>query len=333
MPDLISIIMPVYNAENFLQECLESIKQQSHTNWELIAVDDFSTDASFKVLEEASSFDNRIRVLKNTEKGIIPALSLALKSADGSFITRMDSDDIMPPDRLSTMLEASRAAPPKTLVSGLVKYFSKDEVSDGYQIYEHWLNANILTENPWKSVYRECIIASPCWMCKTEELKHMGGFENLEYPEDYDLVFQWYKNNFTVKAINQTLLLWREHPARTSRNSENYAQAAFFNLKVKRFIENEIKEEQTVLWGSSIKARLTARILLERNIEFLWMDLHPEKYPDGIFGKEILHFKHLEKLSKAKLILTVYPPPEEMRKMETYLHKFGYAEGENYWYF
>lgn len=333
MPDLISIIMPVYNAENFLQECLESIKQQSHTNWELIAVDDFSTDASFKVLEEASSFDSRIRVLKNTRKGIIPAILLALKSTDGSFITRMDSDDIMPPDRLTTMLETLRAESSKTVVTGLVKYFSKDEVSDGYRTYEHWLNANILTENPWKSVYRECIIASPCWMCKTEELKQMGGFENLEYPEDYDLVFQWYKNDFTVKAINQTLLHWREHPARTSRNSENYAQAAFFNLKVKRFIENEVREQRIVLWGSGIKSRLTASILLEGNIDFLWMDLHPEKYPDGIFGKKILHFTQLEKHTKTKLILTVYPPPEEMQKMETYLHKFGYAEGENYWYF
>src|SRR5690606_20054477 len=188
MPDLISIIMPVYNAESFLHECLESIKQQSHTHWELIAVDDFSTDASFKILEEASSFDSRIKVLKNTEKGIIPALSLALKNVKGTFITRMDSDDIMPPDRLSIIGDALQNAPAKTVVTGLVKYFSQSEVSEGYQSYEKWINKNILSENPWRSVYRECIIASPCWMCRTEELKSTGGFKNLDYPEDYDLV-------------------------------------------------------------------------------------------------------------------------------------------------
>ena len=333
MPDLISIIMPVYNAERFLHECLESINQQSHTHWELIAVDDFSTDASFKILEEASCFDSRIKVLKSSKKGIIPALSLALKSAKGTFITRMDSDDKMPADRLSVMAETLRNAPPKTLVTGLVKYFSDSEVSEGYQLYERWINENILSQNPWAAVYRECIIASPCWMCKTEELKSIGGFENLNYPEDYDLVFQWYKHGFAIKAINQHLLYWREHPARTSRNSDNYEQEAFFKLKVTRFIENELTGENLVLWGTGVKGRLTAQLLLEKSIRFIWMDLNPEKYPNGISGQTILPFQETENLDKVKLILAVYPPEKEKLKMEKYLKKNGFSEGSNYWYF
>lgn len=333
MPDLISIIMPVYNAERFLHECLESIKQQSHTHWELIAVDDFSTDASFKILEEASSFDSRIKVLKNSTKGIIPALSLALKSAKGTFVTRMDADDVMPLDRLSIMVEALQNAPPKTVVTGLVKYFSDREVSEGYQLYERWINENILSKNPWTAVYRECIIASPCWMCRTEELKAIGSFDNLEYPEDYDLVFHWYKNGFAVKALNQTLLHWREHPSRTSRNSDNYAQKAFFKLKVKRFVENELTDENLVLWGTGVKARLTAQLLLEKSIHFTWMDLHPEKYPNGIFDQTILSFKEIVNLKNAKLILAVYPLEKEKQKMENYLLEKGFEEGKNYWYF
>lgn len=334
MPDnLVSIIMPVYNAAPFLADCLKSIQQQSYTNWELIAIDDFSTDASFKLLEEASSFDDRIKIIKNTEKGIIPALSLALKNVSGFFITRMDADDIMPPERISTMTSAFEDAPSKTVVTGLVEYFSNIEVSAGYKAYQNWLNQNIQSKNPWANVYRECIIASPCWMMRAEELKAAGGFDNLEYPEDYDLVFRLFKNQFQIKALPELLLKWREHPARTSRNSEDYAQDSFFKLKVKRFIEFENITENLVLWGTGIKARLTAKILLEESTSFIWMDLHPEKYPNGIFGQAILPFRKTEKMKNVKLILAVYPPKKEKVKMESYLGSLELIKGENYWYF
>ncbi len=334
MPDnLVSIIMPVYNAAPFLADCLKSIQQQSFSNWELIAIDDFSTDASFKVLEEASSFDRRIRVIKNTKKGIIPALSLSLKNANGHFITRMDADDIMPADRLLKMVEALKAASPKTVITGLVDYFSSTEVSQGYKTYQDWLNKNIQAENPWVSVYRECIIASPCWMLQTQELRDIGGFDSLEYPEDYDLVFRLFKNQFQIKALPEVLLKWREHPARTSRNSEDYAQESFFKLKVKRFLEFEKPFENLVLWGTGVKARLTAKLLLENSTPFTWMDLHPEKYTDGIFDQIILPFREIEEMEKVKLILAIYPAKKEKLKMENYLKSLSLKEVEAYWYF
>lgn len=333
MPDLISIIMPVYNAAPFLRECLDSIKQQSHQNWELIAVDDFSTDASFKILEEASFFDSRIKVYQNTNKGIIPALSLAFSKVQGTYTTRMDTDDLMPPGRLQKMHHTIKYSPPKTVVSGLVEYFSDKVVSEGYLQYQDWLNDNLLSKNPWKGIYRECIIASPCWMCRTNELKSIGGFEDLKYPEDYDLVFKWFNNGYSIEPINEVLLHWREHPDRTSRNSENYAQPSFFNLKTQRFLENEAGSGCIVLWGAGVKARLVASILMEQQIDFRWMDLHPDNYPDGILNKEIEHFKQIESIKNPRLILTVYPPQKEKAELEKYLLQIGLNEGESYWYF
>src|SRR5690606_16328255 len=118
-------------------------------------------------------------------------------------------------------------------------------------------------------------------------------------------------HGFAIKAINQTLLYWREHLTRTSRNSDNYAQEAFFKLKVKRFLENEITDQNLVLWGTGVKARITAQLLLEKSICFIWMDLHPEKYPKGILGQPILPFQEIENLDNVKLILAVYPPEKE----------------------
>lgn len=239
----------------------------------------------------------------------------------------------MPQGRLLKMKRALDSAPPKTVVSGRVKYFADEEVSDGYKHYESWLNNNLLSENPWKNVYRECIVASPCWMMRTAELRSIGGFSNLQYPEDYDLVFKWYQNSYSILAIDEVLLHWREHPERTSRNSENYTQETFFNLKVEKFVECEIDGNTLILWGTGTKAKLIARLLLAKSISFRWMDLHPQKYPHGILNQPIFDFREIERMQNIKLILAIYPPEEERLKLEYYLKVRELKAGMDYWYF
>ena len=97
---LVSILTPFKNTASFLPECIESIKNQTYTNWELLIIDDGSNDSSFEIVQDYKNNDQRIKLFKNTGKGIIAALQLALKKANGALITRMDSDDIMPPNKL-----------------------------------------------------------------------------------------------------------------------------------------------------------------------------------------------------------------------------------------
>ena len=98
--------MPVYNAAHWLEACLESIINQTHTNFEVIAVDDFSTDNSLEILKKCSQQDDRIHYYQNSDKGIIPALQLALSKSTAELITRMDADDIMPPQKLEWLYDA-----------------------------------------------------------------------------------------------------------------------------------------------------------------------------------------------------------------------------------
>jgi glycosyltransferase involved in cell wall biosynthesis len=93
---LISILTPFKNTEIYLAECIDSIINQSYSNWELIIIDDHSTDSSYELVENYAKNDERITLLKNNGTGIISALKLALEHSKGDFITRMDSDDIMP---------------------------------------------------------------------------------------------------------------------------------------------------------------------------------------------------------------------------------------------
>jgi glycosyltransferase involved in cell wall biosynthesis len=102
-PQLISIIMPVKNAGKFLHECLQSVKDQTEVNWELIAVNDNSTDYSKEILQHFAQNDARIKVLDNQGSGIISALHTGYQITRGNFIHRMDADDVMPIIKLKVL--------------------------------------------------------------------------------------------------------------------------------------------------------------------------------------------------------------------------------------
>ncbi len=119
----ISILMPVKNTDQFLIECLESIINQTETDFEFIAIDDHSTDESYSILKEYSLKDKRFKVFKNSGNGIIEALRLAYSKSSGNYITRMDSDDIMSLDKLKVLKSNLSACGSGHIALGKVKYY------------------------------------------------------------------------------------------------------------------------------------------------------------------------------------------------------------------
>lgn len=102
---LVSVIMPVYNAELFLHDAIESILHQTHQNWELIAIDDGSKDNSYKILKTYAKKDRRIKVFKNgLNQGIGNTVNTILSKTRGNYIARQDADDISHPERLEKQL-------------------------------------------------------------------------------------------------------------------------------------------------------------------------------------------------------------------------------------
>jgi len=132
---LVSILMPAKNASLFLGECIDSIIAQSYKDWELIVVDDNSSDDTAQILADYSSRDNRIQCFSNAGSGIIAALQLAFSESYGSYITRMDADDKMSADKLALMTAALHKKGRGHVAVGLVKYFSADGVGEGYRRY------------------------------------------------------------------------------------------------------------------------------------------------------------------------------------------------------
>jgi glycosyltransferase involved in cell wall biosynthesis len=322
--------MPMRNAEVFLTECILSIQKQQFESWELIIINDHSTDKSVEIATSIANKDTRISIYHNPSKGIISALNLAFEKSKGHYISRMDADDIMPLDRLHIMMTEILSSKGKTIVTGLVNYFSDVDVSKGYLKYENWINTVNSEGTQWQNVYRECVIASPNWIVNKEDLKLIGGFKNLIYPEDYDLVLKWYTMSFQIKVIQETTLFWREHSKRTSRNSNNYSQQKFFELKLNVFINHDLGSGQLVLWGTEKKGRLTASIFDKRGIDFLWMDLKNGK--NKIDSHKTSNFRNIESIQNPRLLISAYPNNKERQQIESYLNSLDMKLGIDYWY-
>lgn len=107
---MVSVIIPVYNAEMFITRCLESIIGQTYQEIEIILVNDGSKDNSLSILREYESGDNRIKVLSQENKGVAAARNIGLRSASGDFILYVDSDDWIEPNMIARLLELADGA-------------------------------------------------------------------------------------------------------------------------------------------------------------------------------------------------------------------------------
>jgi glycosyltransferase involved in cell wall biosynthesis len=282
----VSIIMPVRNGIPFLQECLDSIRNQTYTNWELLVVNDHSTDETQQILEQYAEFDSRIKPTHNSGIGIINALNTGYSLSNGEYITRMDADDIMPINKLETLLILLLNKADNSVATGHVKYFSSSGVKEGYKSYEHWLNNLCTNKNHNQNIYKECVIASPAWMMRRDHFDSIGGFNSDTYPEDYDLCFRMYEHGVNIVSSPTVVHHWRDHENRTSRNDENYADNRFLDLKLFYFQKIELPKYQAIiLIGAGKKGKSVAKFLKDQAITFLWVTNNPKKIGIDIYGK------------------------------------------------
>ncbi len=330
---LISILIPYKNVESFLDECIESIISQTYQNWEVIAINDNSTDRSRYILDKYTLLDSRIKTYDNNGSGIIPALQYAYSLCNGLYITRMDSDDIMAPNKLEVLYNSLQNKGTGNIAVGLVKYFSKTGVNNGYERYEKWLNKLTLTGDNYSEIYKECVIPSPCWMVHKEDLDLVDAFNPNKYPEDYDLAFRFYKNKLNCIPCNQIVHHWRDYDTRTSRTSKHYAQNYFLDIKLNYFLELEYKTNTTIIvWGAGKKGKDIAKKLINNNTPFMWVCDNPKKIGRDIYNQKLLHFSAISSLKKIKIIITV-ANSKEQENIKTILNSKKLKPMKDYFFF
>lgn len=330
---LVSILVPFKNTERFLAACIQSVIEQTFQNWEMILIDDGSTDGSYNTVNAFAEQDARIQLFKNLGSGIIDALQLALSKSKGEFITRMDSDDIMMPNKIEVLANNLLTHGKKHVAVGLVKYFAEGGVKPGYKSYENWLNKLTRTGSNYNEIYKECVIPSPCWMVYRTDLLACDAFNPHIYPEDYDLTFRFYKSGYKCIPCNEILHQWRDYSTRTSRTHIHYAQNHFTSLKINHFLDIDFNPNKTlVVWGAGTKGKIIAQTLVERNIDFEWICDNPKKIGKDIYGKTMQPFETLSKIKNPQSIITVANKVAQ-KEIRAYLKNLDLKPVEDYVFF
>ena len=170
MDPIVSIIVPVYNAEETLRRCIESVLNQGFTDFELLLVDDGSTDSSAGICREYENGDRRVRVIHKENTGVSDTRNLGLSEARGTFVQFLDSDDWITPDATSLMVRAARDSGADMVIADFYRVIGDrvahkgDIEKDGLLSLEEF--AGFMMENPadfyygvlWNKLYRRDIV-------------------------------------------------------------------------------------------------------------------------------------------------------------------------------
>lgn len=183
---LVSILMPVYNAHEYLVGALDSMLSQTYTNWELIAIDDCSTDDSFLTLAQYEKIDPRIKAYKNiVNMGVGRTLDKAVKMAKGEFIARMDADDLSYPDRLQKQVKYLLENPDVVALGGQVRLIDEKGKNIGVKMFP--TDSKVL----YTMLYTSVPIQHPTLMVNTTKLPaDLDWYGGWKKAQDLHLFFQ-----------------------------------------------------------------------------------------------------------------------------------------------
>ena len=202
----ISLIMSVYNGEDYLAETVESVLCQTFTEWEFIIINDCSTDNTSKILAEYASKDARVKVHTNKTNLRLPSsLNKALSLAEGKYIARMDADDICMPDRLQKQYDFMEANPNVDLSSCRFLTLKNGVYSSGGcggKGDSESIKALLLVTNP---------ILHPGIIAKADVIKELGYDKNFTCTEDMELWTRFVLNNKRVEILSEYLMIYRLH--------------------------------------------------------------------------------------------------------------------------
>jgi len=331
---LVSIVMAVKDTAPYLHDCLDSVLAQTYKNWELIVVNDHSSDDSPKILQEYASEDSRIRFYNSSKPRLIPTLQEGYAETKGTLINRMDSDDKMPAYKIQVLVDEWQKHGKGTVIAGGTKHFvDEGSVGDGFIKYEEWLNKVARTNTHYQEIYRECVIPSHCWIIHKDDFDAAGAFDPIVYPEDYDLCFRFYKMGLTIVGIDNSLHHWRDRSNRIARTWEEYKDNRYFDLKLRYFYElDRDKSRPLVLWGAGKNGKDMAKLLQDYNDTFHWVCDNERKIGKDIYGVQMEHFDCTRTIENPQIIIVV-ASPEGKIEIEKKLISWNKRPVSDFWFF
>lgn len=331
----VSVLLPCYNAASTLEECLVSLEAQTFTDYEVIAVDDGSSDSTLEILQSRQHRDARYRVLARPHAGIISALNAGLTECHAPFVARLDADDRCMPDRLEQQVQFLRENPEIALVSCLVRGFPAEQVREGFRIYIEWQNALVTAADIRREMFVESPFAHPSVMFRKEWVEKVGSYQEHGWPEDYDLWLRLYLAGALFCKIPKVLLEWREAPLRLTRTDSRYALENFLRLKAWALVNGPLQGREAVfIWGAGMMGRrLGKQLQLQKAPLAAYFDIDPVKIGQTRRGLPILAPEELtawwQRVTRP-ILLAAVGARGARPIIRARLEAFGLREGEDW---
>jgi len=200
----VSVLMAVYNGADVVQAAVESILTQTYTEWELLIIDDASTDGTLPLLHELAAKEARIKIIcNNFNRGLAASLNVAWKLAKGDLLARMDADDVSMPQRLERQVRFMESHPEIAVLGTGAELVDKKGrfLGIGFRPKQH----DALVKN----IYRENPFMHSSVMLRRKFYEAMGGYdERLRRAQDYDLWLRSYRR-FQFHNLQEALIRHR----------------------------------------------------------------------------------------------------------------------------
>lgn len=242
MAPQVSIVMPVYNGQRYLVDAVASLVEQSFTDWELICVDDGSTDRSAEIMDWLASQEDRIRVLHQDNTGIVGALNRGCAAAQAPLICRMDCDDIALPNRLAIQHEYLQQHADVVVVGGAILEMDSEGdplANSRLPLTHEAIESNLLS--------RRTGHFHPTTMFRTEAFLAVGGYRRqYQWVEDHDLWLRFARVG-KLANLSQCLLCYRQHAGSVCWQRSDQQRLLMNDLLTSAYHERGMKAPPGVL--------------------------------------------------------------------------------------
>ena len=283
---LISIVIPIYNAEKYLEECLNSIKNQTYKNIEVIMVNDGSKDDSETICKRFSEYDARFRYFTKANGGVSSARNLGLDNVKGDYITFIDADDWIDEKHLELLITTVKKNHSDIVISSY-KQFNNIDVFylRAYTIQEKYLlNFERMNRDDFLTIFPKLMSTNVCFnnavakLFRKELVNDLRFDTSIKYGEDLDFYFRLYLNVDSISYVDEPTYVYRMHGDSTTSNfNQEHAEQ---ELSIFKQMYEKIQEIglPSIHYFNKLKKLLELRMDFLENKVLLneWVELYGE---------------------------------------------------------
>ena len=304
--DLISVIVPVYNIESYVLDCLESIAVQTYSNLECIIIDDGSTDSSGKICDRFCCQDSRFQVIHQENSGLGPARNTGYVNAHGKYVMFIDGDDMLTRNALETTHKCIESGPYDVFIFGLIrtditgKIIEPTDEQPGHQILSGEDASHILFFGP---SYEKTVFVHVCGKLFLKSV--LDGLVAKHYyaGEDLHFVFRLLQRRPSILYQDKKLYLWRQRP--NSISHLNKAKQRYWSFLAFKDLEISLSDDSAF---RSIYLRKAYREMIVTRFHLSGSEYYPSFLDECLALKKRIQKEYLMNTSipfAEKILLSV----------------------------